>query len=271
MRDGFEPLILKIKENLTKESYNSHEIETIKAIGKQQEGPLLNITDGGDGSVTWIGGHHNKGKKLEEIVGLEKANAIKDKLSLDASLRVGELNPNWGNKGEMNSLFGKKMKQECVDKIRRKTLMQFSNYSESDIREMVNRMNLARKNIPDEIKKEWYDERSKKMKIKYKNQELFTDEHQQKLANNNFKKLNKGNDILKLSDDSKKKISISLKNRKFTEEHRSKLRKCITFEEFETIIHNLIDSGIVTTITSYRKYAKNNPDLKYPITPEKII
>ena len=74
LNDGFEPIIIKIIENLTKKNYDSHEISTIKLIGKLCDGlgPLLNTTDGGDGGVTWIGEHHNKGKKLEEIVGEKK-------------------------------------------------------------------------------------------------------------------------------------------------------------------------------------------------------
>ena len=59
------------------------------------------------------------------------------------------------------------------------------------------------------------------------------------------------------------------KGRVFTIEHRKKLRKCISFEEFEIIIVDLVRSGVVKTITSYRVYAKENPELKYPIVPEK--
>jgi len=42
---------------------------------------LLNTTDGGDGGITWIGEHHNKGKKLEEIVVEEKATELKTKVN----------------------------------------------------------------------------------------------------------------------------------------------------------------------------------------------
>jgi hypothetical protein len=271
LNDGFEPTIIKIIEGLTKENYNSYEISTIKLIGKSCDGlgPLLNTTDGGDGGITWIGEHHNKGKKLEEIVGEEKAIELKQKLSEQASKRVGKLNPNFGNKGELNPMFGTKRSEETINKIRQKTLNQFSNYSKDEIDFMIKRMNDARIDKPEEVKKEWYDKISNSLKEKNEKGELFSDEHRQKLKDTNYKKLNKGSDELKLSEETKKKISNSLKNRVFTLEHRDKLRKCISYEEFEVVVVDLVNSGIVKTITAYRKYAKDNPDLKYPLKPEK--
>jgi hypothetical protein len=271
LNDGFEPTIIKIIEGLTKENYDSYEISTIKLIGKSCDGlgPLLNIMDGGDGGVTWVGEHHNKNKKLEEIVGEEKAIELKQRLSEQASKRVGELNPNFGNTGESNPIFGIKRSEESISKIREKTLEQFSNYSEDEINFMVNRMNNARNDKSDEVKQEWYKNISNSLKDKNERGELFSDEHRQKLKDTNYKKLNKGSDKLKLSDETKKKLSESLKNRVFTLEHRDKLRKCISFEEFEIIIVDLVNSSTIKTITAYRKYAKDNPCLKYPIRPEK--
>lgn len=271
LNDGFEPTILKIIENLTRENYDSYEKLMIKLIGKYCDGlgPLLNTTNGGDGGITWVGEHHNKGKKLEEIVGDEKAIELKKKLSKNASERIGELNPNFGNKGELNPNFGHIRSEETKEKIRQKTLIQFSNYSDEEIKIILKRMMDAKKEIPNEIKQEWYNKQSSTMKSKMINGELFTDEHRQKLKNTNYKKLNRGSDKLKLSDETKSKISNSQKNRIFTIEHREKLRKCISYEEFEIIIVNLVENDIINTITEYRKYAKDNPDLKYPIKPEK--
>ena len=271
LNDGSEPTIIKIIEGLTKENYDIYEISTIKLIGKSCDGlgPLLNTTDGGDGGITWIGEHHNKNKKLEDIVGEERAIKLKKSLSEQASKRVGELNPNFGNTGESNPIFGIKRSEETVNKIREKTLNQFSNYSKDEIDFMVKRMNDARIDKPEEVKQEWYKNISNSLKEKNEKGELFSDEHRQKLKDTNYKKLNKGSDKLKLSDDTKKKISLSQKGRIFSDEHRDKLRKCISFEEFEVIIVDLVNSGIIKTITAYRKYAKYNPDLKYPIRPEK--
>jgi hypothetical protein len=271
LNDGSEPTIIKIIEGLTKENYDIYEISTIKLIGKSCDGlgPLLNTTDGGDGGITWVGEHHNKNKKLEDIVGEERAIKLKKSLSEQASKRVGELNPNFGNTGELNPIFGIKRSEETVNKIREKTLNQFSNYSKDEIDFMVKRMNDARIDKPEEVKQVWYNKISKSLKDKSDNGELFSDEHRQKLKDTNYKKLNKGSDKLKLSDETKKKLSESLKNRVFTLEHRDKLRKCISFEEFEVIIVDLVNSSTIKTITAYRKYAKYNPDLKYPIRPEK--
>lgn len=271
LNDGFEPIIIKIIEYLTKEDYDIYEKAIIKEIGKSCDdlGPLLNIMDGGDGGITWVGEHHNKGKKLEEIVGEEKSTELKKKLSEQASKRIGELNPNFGNTGELNPIFGIKRSEETVNKIREKTLDQFSNYSKDEIDFMVKRMNDARINKPIELKKEWYKNISNSLKVKNERGELFSEEHRQKLKDTNYKKLNKGSDKLKLSDETKKKLSESLKNRVFTLEHREKLRKCISFEEFEVIIVDLVNSGMIKTISAYRKYAKDNPDLKYSTRPEK--
>jgi hypothetical protein len=296
LNDGFEPRIIKIIEGLTKENYDSYEISTIKLIGKSCDslGPLLNITDGGDGGITWIGEHHNKGKKLEEIVGEEKATELKQNLSERASKRVGELNPNFGNRGELSKIygennpnFGKKRNQTIKFKISNTLKEYYSNllyddtnrinrikdaFSLLDFHEMKLRVEKRKNTIdnkPDDLKQEWYDRISKSLKNKSDNGELFTDEHRQKLKDTNYKKLNKGSDKLKLSDETKMKLSESLKNRVFTLEHREKLRKCISYEEFEIIVPDLVKSGVINTITSYRKYAKENPDLRYPQKPEK--
>jgi regulator of RNase E activity RraB len=295
LNDGSEPTIIKIIEGLTKENYDIYEISTIKLIGKSCDGlgPLLNTTDGGDGGITWVGEHHNKGKKLEEIVGEEKAIELKQKLSEQASKRVGELNSNFGNRGELSKIysennpnFGKKRDQNTKDKISNTLKEYYSNlvydtnrinkikYSLSllDVEEIRLRVEKRKNTIynkPEEVKQEWYNKISKSLKDKSDNGELFSDEHRQKLKDTNYKKLNKGSDKLKLSDETKKKLSESLKNRVFTLEHRDKLRKCISFEEFEVIIVDLVNSSTIKTITAYRKYAKDNPDLKYPIRPEK--
>jgi hypothetical protein len=96
---------------------------------------LLNITDVGDGGITWIGEHHNKGKKLEEIVGEEKATELKQNLSERASKRVGELNPNFGNRGELSKIYGENNpnfgKKIPLDRIKKQTESR-AGYTHSD-------------------------------------------------------------------------------------------------------------------------------------------
>jgi len=271
INDGSEPIIFKFLENLNKDEYNTQEIYLIKSIGKccDNSGPLLNITDGGDGGVTWVGEHHNKNKRLEDIVGYERSIELRKKISEDASKRIGELNPNFGNIGEMNPNYGRKHTEEELKKMSESVRNQFASYSEEEINLMIKRMNDARANISEEEKKNWDIKKSISMKTKYESGQLFKVEHRQKLKDNNYKKLNKGSDDLKLSEETKEKLSKSLKNRVFTSEHKEKLRKCISFDEFEIIIIDLVKNGLVKTITAYRKYAKENPDLKYSTVPEK--
>lgn len=278
INDGFEPIIIKLYENLSESEYSKYEIDTISEIGKicDDKGPLLNITDGGDGGITWIGEHHNKGKKLEEIVGEEKAMEMKKTLSKQASERIGEMNPNYGNRGDLSKLFGdnhfyfgKKRSDDVVEKISKSLKEYYSKLTEDEIQALKEKRNKTIENISDDIKKEWYANISKALKEKSERGELFTEEHRKKLSEKNYKKINKGSDSLKLSEETKKKISLSQKGRIFSDEHRDKLRKCISFEEFEVVIVDLIKDGSIKTITAYRKYAKDNPELKYPTRPEK--
>jgi hypothetical protein len=64
---------------------------------------------------------------------------------------------------------------------------------------------MRRKLISDDVKNIWYEHATSIMKDKYENGELFSEEHRKKLKENNYKRLNKGSDKLKLSDATKKK------------------------------------------------------------------
>ena len=60
----------------------------------------------------------NKGKKYEETYDEEKAKKIKKNLSNLASKKIGEKNPNFGNKGEKNPLFGVEKSKEHKEKLK---------------------------------------------------------------------------------------------------------------------------------------------------------
>lgn len=82
LKENFKPIIIKLKENLTEQDAFSLEKEYISKIKRYPEGPLTNLTDGGEGptglkhtpeakekmSNTWFGNADpwNKGKKMSE-------------------------------------------------------------------------------------------------------------------------------------------------------------------------------------------------------------
>lgn len=136
IKSGNKPFYFYMEENLSEDIAYEYEIEYINKIGRiENGGPLTNMSDGGRGqygfifteeskekmSLSRIGEKHflfgknltqetkdkiskskkgipsiNKGKKLEEIVGEEKALQIKEKISIKASKRVGEKSNRYG-------------------------------------------------------------------------------------------------------------------------------------------------------------------------------
>lgn len=54
-RAGIKPLIVRIVENLTEQEAHAEEVRSIQDIGRKNlgQGPLLNMTDGGEGSSGW--------------------------------------------------------------------------------------------------------------------------------------------------------------------------------------------------------------------------
>jgi len=55
-RSGFEPISIKVKENITNDESKKLEIELIGLIGREnlKKGPLVNMTDGGEGSSGYV-------------------------------------------------------------------------------------------------------------------------------------------------------------------------------------------------------------------------
>lgn len=83
LQDGLEPLIVRLFEDLTHEEACSKEINLIASIGRQDlgKGPLLNLTDGGEGSVGRI-----------------YSKQTRDKISKNHADFSGEKHPSWGMK-----------------------------------------------------------------------------------------------------------------------------------------------------------------------------
>ena len=81
IENGYEIKIIKVEENISENKSFELEIDLIKKIGRFDinSGPLCNHTDGGEGSSGGV--RKNKGKTLEEVYGIVKAQIIKKKLS----------------------------------------------------------------------------------------------------------------------------------------------------------------------------------------------
>ena len=209
INEGFEPRIVIIKNNMSEKDAFEFEIQTIEKIGKifDNTGPLTNLTNGGEGSSGRICNektkikisqanigenngmfnktHIMKGKSFDEFFGKERSNKIKELISK---------NSNPINKG-------KKMSQEHCNKI-----------SES-----IQKWYIDNKDVKDRI--------SKTLKKRFENKEnhpMFG-KHLSEISKNKLSasliQHYKDNPHKKLSDDIKKKMSISSigsKNSSFT-------------------------------------------------------
>lgn len=263
---GLTPLIIKIYNNITREEVIKIEIDIITFFGKKiDNGILTNITDGGDGGITWVNKHHNKGKKLEEIVGKFKAEKIKKKLSDLGKLRVGNLNSNYGNhklSGINHWNYSLKLSNQTKNKISESLKKYYNRLSCDDKKNIILKQKNSRNNKTENEKIIINEKISKKLKGR-----KFTEEHKLKIKNNNYKKINKGSDKLKLSDETKKKISNSTKGKKLSLEHTSKLRKYYTYGEWKLLIIDFIINNKIKSITEYRLIC-NKIDNKMPPKPE---
>jgi group I intron endonuclease len=155
INNGVEPIYITIKDSLSEEDAFKYEKYFISLIGRiENGGTLTNLSDGGEGQSGFkfseeskknmsdnrkgdknymFGKSHtddtklkislsnkgrisiNKGKKLEDIVGIDKALIIKDRLSKIASER----------KGDKNGMFGRKHKEDSIEKMKNNRIKLF--------------------------------------------------------------------------------------------------------------------------------------------------
>jgi hypothetical protein len=263
------PIIIKIRESMSDSDSKLLESELISIIGRKikNTGPLLNITDGGDGGITWIGDHPTKGKKLEELYGLDKSNYMRMILSECASQRTGDKNPMYGMTGTDSPIHGIKRDKEFCDKVS-KSLKNFYSLCDPEyINSMVDRLNSARSKIPDNIKNEWYYKISNVMKKKYVDGQLFNDAHRDRLSKNHYRKNNAGSLKLKASEKTRKLMSDARKNVKLSEKHKENLRIFkISYDDLKLSLSGL---GLKSKI-QYIEYIKMN-NIKAPLNPGKKI
>lgn len=83
LKDDMEPIILRLFENLSHEDACNKEIELITTIGRKDldNGPLLNLTDGGEGSI-----------------GRVHSDETRQKISDSHADFSGDKHPSWGMK-----------------------------------------------------------------------------------------------------------------------------------------------------------------------------
>lgn len=109
LKQGFNPLdyCVIIYKHLTDKEALQKEEDVIKIIGRinLKNGPLSNLTDGGEGSAGIQS--TQKGKTYEEIYGPEKAKLLKKQRS---EMFIGDKNPMFGKPG---SNKGKPMSDEA--------------------------------------------------------------------------------------------------------------------------------------------------------------
>ena len=100
-RDGIEPVIVTIAEGLTEQEAHDEEVRSINDIGRAKlgRGPLLNLTDGGEGSSGWIPPQKWRETHSEAI--------------------SGNKNPCFGKTGSEHPHFGKKHTDEHKELMRK--------------------------------------------------------------------------------------------------------------------------------------------------------
>lgn len=137
INDGYEPVIIKLLEGLSKNEYKQKEIDIIKKIGRRCDGgPLCNLTPGGDGG---LGGATTTGRKLTDEhklkislggKGIKKPLDFGDKVSKRLSgKKLGTYEEQFGNEeaerrknilrknGTSNFFYGKVHTDETKKKI----------------------------------------------------------------------------------------------------------------------------------------------------------
>ena len=103
-KNGIEPIIIKLYDGLTEKEAFDKEIFLIKYIGRKlkEEGPLVNIVDGGEG-----------------VSGLVHTKESREKMSLK-----GDKHPNWGKK------FKESTKKKISEKLKANNPMKRHEVSE---------------------------------------------------------------------------------------------------------------------------------------------
>lgn len=72
---------VKLREGLTEADALATEIALIAAIGRGKHGPLVNLTDGGDGQTGWVPSDETRAKIGAANSGLKRSDELRARLS----------------------------------------------------------------------------------------------------------------------------------------------------------------------------------------------
>ena len=108
IKSGLKPIIVKIKEFDNEQEALNYEIELIKSIGRYPDGPLTNMTNGGDG----ISGYKHTKEWKEKLSKWNKEHP----LSKEVRDRICAASP----KGKDHPHYGTHRSEETKQKIRDK-------------------------------------------------------------------------------------------------------------------------------------------------------
>ena len=111
-----DPIIIKVKENISEKDAFIFEKDLIRKIGRKGIGPLTNFTDGGDGISGFKHSQKTKLKIRESHIGLKHTNETKRKMKLSAKNKPSISDET--RKKISDSKKGKKLSEETKEKIR---------------------------------------------------------------------------------------------------------------------------------------------------------
>lgn len=144
IREGFQPIVIEYKNNLTNEEAIQLEIKIITTIGRidLKTGPLVNFTDGGEGMIGYIISEETKNKMSKAKLGRKLSEETKNKMgefqrqrfeNMTDEERIAHIEKcknSWTDErkqkysekfsGENNPNYGKKLSEESKLKISEK-------------------------------------------------------------------------------------------------------------------------------------------------------
>lgn len=92
MEAGFIPLPVRIKSNVIEVTAFKFEVRAIQLIGRGKQGPLVNLTDGGDGISGYVMSAAEKAVKSKWTTAFHAGMSVDEKIVFSAKVRTAILN-----------------------------------------------------------------------------------------------------------------------------------------------------------------------------------